>query len=361
MIQEEENKISQIPAVKPTYEEMLNEYEQIPSFDYNSFRENWKKGQKPMMEALMGAYQKPEVKVTPEQAKRAKNASAISDAFSSLAEIVTLAQGGAVRNRGGQSSQKNTNDRLQALQDKYEQDMIRYNTLRGNAEMQDFQQQLKAAMAADGQKRKNILLRAEYAKQLEAEARKAAAEEAKYLRTKKDKAEAAALKHKNDLSLIRERARYKSSGGGGGGKDTFSGLFLNAHPNDPNSVVDQLGRKVVPVNLSKQQISGYANSAKSDASFLQNYPHAYVDTFDPLTGKVVKGLTNDNNLAWMYAQYLYDQGFTDEQPQALPEKPRLKRANPMYQPKDGWGNANIKAKENQVISDDDPDDEFLMN
>lgn len=222
MTPEENNIAEQLKPKEPSYEDYLRQYEQMPAFDYNAFRNNWEAGKKPMMDALMSAYTKPIPRLTPEQEKRARNAAAISDAFTSLAEIFAHSQGANIRNRSTQSAQRTTNDRLRQIQDKYEQDLLRYNTMRRNAEMQDFQQQLKAAMEADNQKRKNILLRAEYAKQLEDYARKAAADEAKYQRDRQDKLDAEDRKYQRDKELIRERARYRSSGGGGRGGDVSS-------------------------------------------------------------------------------------------------------------------------------------------
>lgn len=210
MTQEEINK--SLEPKEPSYNDYLRQLEQMPSFNYDAFRENWKVGEKPMMEALMSAYTKPEQKITPDQARRARNASAISDAFTGLAEIFAHSRGANVRNRAGKSSMRTTNDRLQEIQNKYEQDMIRYNTARGNAEMQDFQSQLRAAMEANGQKRQNILLRAQYAKQLEEARTKAAADEAKYQRDKQDKKETAEIKYSRDKELIQERARNRSTG-----------------------------------------------------------------------------------------------------------------------------------------------------
>lgn len=309
----------------PTYEDYMRQYEQLPAFDYAGFKKTWQAGEKPMMDALMAAYTKPTPRVTEKQAKRARNAAAISDAFTSLGEIFAHSRGARIRPRTGQSSSRATADRLQQLQDRYEQELLRYNTIRGNAAMQDFNMQLKAAMEADGQKRKNILLNAENARRYEEAVRKMAMDEYKYQRDRQDKISDAETKFQNDLQLIRERAKYRNTG-----KDMEAGLFINARPGDPNAMVDVMGRPVIPLQLNKQQISGYANSARSDREFLKATPHAYVDTFDPLTGKVVKGLTNDNNLAWMYAQWLYDQYMNQQEAVANPQKPDPPRSDFLY-------------------------------
>jgi hypothetical protein len=165
----EENKTKQPSTTSQQYLQQINE---LPDFNYNQFYKDWKSGGKPVVEAILSNYRKPEPKLTPEQEKRVKTASAITDSFTTLAELFAHGQGARVRNRQGKTNMQTTNERLKQIEDKYLQDSLRYGTAKSNAEMQDFAQQLKAAMQTRGEKRNNIILRAEYAKALEEESRK---------------------------------------------------------------------------------------------------------------------------------------------------------------------------------------------
>jgi hypothetical protein len=111
-------------------------------FDYDKFYQDWKGGNKPIVNAIMDNYQQPTPEITPEQAQRARTASALTDTLGSMAEIFAHAKGATIRPREGASSTQTTNDRLQAFQDKYKNDMLRYQTVKGNAELQDFNQRL---------------------------------------------------------------------------------------------------------------------------------------------------------------------------------------------------------------------------
>jgi len=201
-----------------TYSDYVQQLDDLPAFNREQAYSDWQSGKKPILDALMSNYVKPERQITPEQAKRAKTAAAISDSLATLAQMFAYSQGARVRNPQGRTSMQTTNERLRAMQDKYEQDMLRYGTARTNAEMQDFNQYLRDAMNAHGQRRQNILYKAQRAQQIEQARAKAAADEAKYKRDQADKTAAADKKFERDMALVRERAKYRSSGGGGGAR-----------------------------------------------------------------------------------------------------------------------------------------------
>lgn len=299
-------------SAQPSYttsEKLYEEAVNYPSFDYNAAWNSYKNGGKPLVDALMSAYKKPEQPITPERAKKIKFASALTDSFATLAELFAHGQGAHIRNRQGNANQRLTNQRVEQLQDKYARDLERYNMLAANAEREGFNNYLRGYMNDNNMKRKSLFLRAEQVAKREQEAARQAARAAEYQRKREDKAADMATKFKHDLALIRARASYKNSGGRGTGDKGLNGIFLNAHERDMRAQTDALGRRVVPIELNKEQIRGYANTAKTDQQFLDANPQAFVDTFDPLTGKVIKGLTRDENLAWMYAQWLYDKQF----------------------------------------------------
>lgn len=178
----EENKTKQPSTTSQQYLQQINE---LPDFNYNQFYEDWKSGGKPVVEAILSNYRKPEPKLTSEQEKRVKTASAITDSFSALAELFAHGKGAHIRPRQGETNTQTNNERLQQLQDKYLQESLRYGTTKANAEMQDFAQQLKAAMQARGQKRENLIYKSKQAwNEAQAQA-KAAAEAAKQAEQKR--------------------------------------------------------------------------------------------------------------------------------------------------------------------------------
>ena len=76
------------------------EDEYIPEFDYQKAIEDYKTGQKPILDAIMSNYKKPEQQIDPEQEKKAKFGAALTDTFSSMAEMFQHGQGVQGR-RGG--------------------------------------------------------------------------------------------------------------------------------------------------------------------------------------------------------------------------------------------------------------------
>lgn len=134
---------------------------QSSMYDFDGFVNSYKSGDKPFVEALMTAYQKPEPRITPEQEKKARTASAITDSLTTLADILGHTHGVKIRDKKGEKTNtQQTNARIEALKDKYEQDMLRYNALQAGAIKDDFAAQLRASMGNHQQKA-----------QLEAEAR----------------------------------------------------------------------------------------------------------------------------------------------------------------------------------------------
>lgn len=142
------------------------------AFDYDGFTASYANGEKPLVEALMGAYTKPEKRISPEQEKKARTAAAISDGLASLAEIAGYSSGVKIRNRSAdKTSTQKTADRIESLKDKYEQDMLRYNTLKSGAIREDFASQLRSSMNNHNQNVQHQNRQAEIAR-LEAEAAK---------------------------------------------------------------------------------------------------------------------------------------------------------------------------------------------
>ena len=166
------------------YNKQASDYDQqvekLPAFDHEKFYEDWKTGKKPIVEALMSNYKKPEEQITPEQTQKAKFGAALTDSLSSLAEIVASGKGAHIRNRGNEpTSTQTTNQRLEQLKNKYDQEMLNYNNTKGNAEYKDFSEQLQDAMKEKGQQRQYLLYKSKEAQKEAKEAQKEANQQQK--------------------------------------------------------------------------------------------------------------------------------------------------------------------------------------
>ena len=149
-----------MPTAQEIYDQQLL---QDDTFDYNKAMDEYKGGRKPLLDAIMSNYKKPEKQINPEQEKKAKFGAALSDTFSSLAQMFAHGQGARVQRKQGASSTEKTNARLQAIRDKYEQDLTQYQTIKGNAAVQDLNMHLANAKEASGKKRQYLLYRAKQA------------------------------------------------------------------------------------------------------------------------------------------------------------------------------------------------------
>lgn len=140
-----------------------------PTFDYAKAMDEYKVGQKPILDAIMSNYKKPEPEIDPEQARKAKFGAAMTDTFGSLAEMFAHGQGALVQKRDTPSSTQTTNAKLQALKDKYDKDMLQYGATKSNAELQDLNMYLQNARDAAGKKREYSLYKAKAAQEAEKE------------------------------------------------------------------------------------------------------------------------------------------------------------------------------------------------
>ncbi len=153
---------------KTTIQQQEDEYG--PEFDYQQAMDDYKTGQKPILDAIMKNYRKPELPIDPEQEKKAKFGAALSDTFSSLAQMFQHGQGGIVQKREMPSATQTTNARLQAIKDKYDRDMIQYGAVKSNAELQDLNMFLNNARESAGKKREYRLYKEKAAIEADKEA-----------------------------------------------------------------------------------------------------------------------------------------------------------------------------------------------
>ena len=149
-----------MPTAQEIYDRQLL---QDDPFDYNKAMDEYKGGRKPLLDAIMSNYKKPEKQINPEQEKKAKYGAALSDTFGSLAQMFAHGQGARVQRNQGANSTEKTNARLQAIRDKYEQDLTQYQAIKGNAAVQDLNMHLATAKEASGKKRQYLLYRAKQA------------------------------------------------------------------------------------------------------------------------------------------------------------------------------------------------------
>jgi len=156
----EENNLYDPENEYQAYTEKIDQIDQTPIDNVAAYDE-WQKTKKPIVDIIMRNYKKPEPQLSPEQIQRAKYSSAITDTLSSIGEMFAHGQGARVRNRTTPTNTQYTNTRLQALQDKQDQDMLRWQSMMGNAEMQDFTQYQQQARESRGEKRQYYLRKAE--------------------------------------------------------------------------------------------------------------------------------------------------------------------------------------------------------
>lgn len=151
----------------PTSEELYKQAQEVPAFNREQAFADWQSGKKPFLDAVMSNYERPTPTLTPEQEKKARFASALTDSFTSLAQLFGHGQGARIQARTGKTNQQSTNERLEAFRKKYEDDMARYNDRKTNAGMMDFQDYVRAAQENRGEKRQNLLLDANRAESYE--------------------------------------------------------------------------------------------------------------------------------------------------------------------------------------------------
>lgn len=306
----------------------VQEDEYGPEFDYKKAMDEYKVGQKPILDAIMSNYKKPEPEIDPEQARKAKFGAALTDTFGSLAEMFAHGQGALVSKRDGASSTQTTNAKLQALKDKYDKDMLQYGAVKSNAELQDLNMYLSSARDADGKKRSYALYKAK-------EAQDKADREAKAAIDKRD-FEYKVDRDKKEDDYKAKQLKIAASKASGNKPDKFEGIVINANEADGKATVDAMGKKVIPYKMTKPQIANVANTAKKDAAFLKENPNVYTDTVD-ITGKTQRGLTSDENLAQMYAQWQYDKQYKTQQvapevQQFMPWLPKVEQQQPTSKP-----------------------------
>ena len=148
----------------PTNQQATTDYQEAtpePAFNREKFYDEWKSGKKPLVDAIMSNYTKPVPTLSPEQQQKAKFGSAITDTLSSLGEMFAHGQGARIRNREGATNMQTTNAKIQALQDKDNEEMQRFNGIKTSAELQDFNQQMQQESAARGERRQYLLFNAQ--------------------------------------------------------------------------------------------------------------------------------------------------------------------------------------------------------
>ena len=142
--------------------------------------------------------------------------------------------------------------------------------------------------------------------QLEIQARKEAQSQANADRTHELN-----LKRANDTAknaAERNRIAKSNKEAGATGAKAPKVLKVNTTENDPNATRDQFGRYTAEITVSPSEVENLANSAKADTEGFLKHPEyanrAFVTKQD-MWGKATRGLTKDDELAWLYAEYIY--------------------------------------------------------
>ena len=228
----------------PTSEELYKQAQEVPAFNREQAFADWQSGKKPFLDAVMSNYERPTPTLTPEQEKKARFASALTDSFTSLAQLFGHGQGARIQARTGKTNQQSTNERLEAFRKKYEDDMARYNDRKTNAGMMDFQDYVRAAQENRGEKRQNLLLDANRAESYEKRNQERTWKLEDETRQRKEAKED--YKYKMELNdqydrkkEARQEARRRTYHGGGGNSYSGGGL-----PRGYTSLQDSKGNYV---------------------------------------------------------------------------------------------------------------------
>lgn len=194
----------------------------VYNFDSQKFMEDMKDYSGPAIEFAKRYLTPPEPEISPEDARRAKFASALTDTFKTLGEMYASGQGARIRNRSGEdSSASRTNSTLQRMRDKDRQEQQKYQNFLYSSAMQDYTQKYNEAQNKANRdynwdmyqartedlnkrekERNNYALQKELLKQLY--------EEQQYQNHRDNKLE-------DEKKLIEYRNSHKSSGGSGAG------------------------------------------------------------------------------------------------------------------------------------------------
>ena len=250
-----------MPTAQEIYDRQLL---QDDPFDYNKAMDEYKGGRKPLLDAIMSNYKKPEKQINPEQEKKAKYGAALSDTFGSLAQMFAHGQGARVQRNQGASSTEKTNARLQAIRDKYEQDLTQYQTIKGNAAVQDLNMHLANAKEASGKKRQYLLYRA-----------KQAAEEAENDKKRQQEKEDIATKFDQEKELVKLRRTglvKKGTSSSTGSPSTGSGTKGTINPADAveaNIQAEQIDKEwLVKTGYMKKQTKADPRTRKSTTTYV---------------------------------------------------------------------------------------------
>ena len=250
-----------MPTAQEIYDQQLL---QDDPFDYNKAMDEYKGGRKPLLDAIMSNYKKPEKQINPEQEKKAKYGAALSDTFGSLAQMFAHGQGARVQRKQGASSTEKTNARLQAIRDKYEQDLTQYQTIKGNAAVQDLNMHLSTAKEASGKKRQYLLYRA-----------KQAAEEDKATQKRQQEKEDIATKFDQEKELVKLRRTglvKKGTSPSTGSPSTGSGTKGAINPADAveaNIQAEQIDKEwLVKTGYMKKQTKADPRTRKSTTTYV---------------------------------------------------------------------------------------------
>lgn len=126
-----------------TPEPVMPEYQQ-----YQFNQQEFEQSSKPLLEYLLQSQAKPEPRITPEQAKKAKFAGAMTDTFSLLAQMFTAGRGAHTRLDKSPGSMNVTNQRLEKLKDDYEKRLMLYDQRNDNIKTRLIDRQIQQGQAA---------------------------------------------------------------------------------------------------------------------------------------------------------------------------------------------------------------------
>jgi len=270
---------------------------------------------KPVLEQLYRkTVQMPKV-ISEKGMKAARTASHIGNSLSVLADMFGASQGAHIQRRSsGLVENQVANER--AIRGQNEAETNQYNSGLLHAQYNDQQQ----AAQEKAQRRANMLSLIKMQKAEEQQARRESYQAQKDLISLGYKGKELEMRmnaykeSKRHNVAMEKKATSKSEK-----EKKFTGVVINARPDDPQAQQDASGNKVIKYDMTPEEVNNVSNKAKRDAEFLQRHPELYVTSKNEYTGEVKRGLTKDEEVAWAYLQEQYDNG------KPAPEQPQQKK------------------------------------
>jgi hypothetical protein len=122
-------------------------------------------------------------------------------------------------------------------------------------------------------------------------------------------------------------------------------ITVQAHPQDSQAVKDPLGRLLRRLEVTPDWIKHYASTALNDEDFMERHPEVYTRIREEEGRNVSYNYLNDEKIAILYAQEVYDRGYSNMY-SPLEPKQQTKQWGQLTAP---WWNGGGQPKEGKNI------------